>query len=245
MSEQYFEYSAEPTPHAFIPSLIDAETFAKVKFPDLPVRPGGRIGRDLYPGEPGWAELMETPGWKEFSAKFMSAEFVRSVIDLFAEDILRNGAAIDPAKVYYEPYYETRRETETAVISTTHDPNSVYARFDLQAIGQSYGKGVHCDWPRRIFGGVLFITSAEDEGMEGGEFGLYSDQNFQNDRICHAPKLEKAFPIVRNTGSIFLNCNTGFHGPRPIKRITGLRKWIYYSISSRRDVWAAGRRKAA
>jgi hypothetical protein len=38
---------------------------------------------------------------------------------------------------------------------------------------------------------------------------------------------------------LFLNSNAGFHGPTPIRRINGLRKWIYYSISSRRNIWQA------
>ena len=239
------EYAKSPSPHAFIPQLIDPELFAKIKFPDIPERPGGRIGRDLYPGEPGWAELMETPGWKELSSTFMDPKFIQSVVDMFADDIRAQGGAIDPAKIYYEPYQENRRETETAVSSATHDPNSIFARFDVQAIGKGYGKGVHCDWPRRIFGAVLFITGAEDEGLTGGEFALYSDQDFHNDRRCHKPKIEKVFPIVKNSGVIFLNSNTGFHGPLPIKEIKGLRRWIYYSISSRRDVWARGVKLAA
>jgi hypothetical protein len=235
MSENYFQYVSEPFPHAFIPQLVEPEIYAKIKFPDLPERRDGRIGRDLYPGEQGYAELMETQGWKEFSAKFNSAEFVRSAVDLFAEDLLRQGALIDPHKIYYEPYWENRHETESHTLSETYDPNSVFVRFDLQAIGQSYNKGVHCDWPRRLFGGVLFLTDAEQEGIEGGEFGLFSD--LHSDRICREPKLERSYPLVGNTGVIFLNTNNGFHGPRPIRKATGLRKWIYYSVSSRRNIW--------
>jgi len=162
---------------------------------------------------------------------------VRSTVDLFAEDILRSGATIDPAKIYYEPYFETRKETESPVLSKTYDPNSLFVRFDLQAIGQNYGKGVHCDWPRRVFGGVLFLSDAEAEGIEGGEFGLYSDQDFRNDRKPHKPKLERAVPLIGNTGVMFLNTNASFHGPLAMRRAVGQRKWIYYSISSRRDIW--------
>lgn len=54
---------------------------------------------------------------------------------------------------------------------------------------------------------------------------------------CHRPQLEKQFPFRHNHGVVFLNSNTGFHGPSPIRRVSGLRKWIYYSISSRRNVW--------
>jgi hypothetical protein len=49
--------------------------------------------------------------------------------------------------------------------------------------------------------------------------------------------VEKTFTFRHNQGVLFLNSNKGFHGPLPIRQIAGLRKWIYYSISSRRNVW--------
>ena len=73
--------------------------------------------------------------------------------------------------------------------------------------------------------------------IDGGSFGLFEDEKFANDRICHQPKLVKEYPIKHNTGVLFLNSNKGFHGPTPIKSSVGMRKWIYYSISSRRDIW--------
>ncbi len=87
--------------------------------------------------------------------------------------------------------------------------------------------------------GVLFMSSAENEAMEGGEFALYSDLAFNNDRKCHQSNVEKTFPYRHNQGVVFLNSNTGFHGPMSIRSVAGLRKWIYSSISSCRDIWKA------
>jgi hypothetical protein len=235
------EYSAEPSPHAFIPQLVDPDVYRQIRFPDLPARPMGRIGRDLYAGEPGWAELMRSPGWVELTTLFTSEAFMKRIIGLFAEDIRRQGGSIDPGSIRLVPYQESRAETETAVLSDSFDPNALFIRFDLQAADATYRKPVHCDWPRRIIGGVLFLTNAEDKGLEGGEFALFRDLEFRNDRICHRPELAKSFPVRHNQGVLFLNGNRGFHGPLPVRRMTGLRKWIYYSISSRRNVWQAGR----
>src|SRR5262249_29866393 len=80
-------YFSAPSPHVFIPQLLEPELYRRIKFPDLPERPLGRIGRDLYCGEPGWAELMQTPGWAEFSGMFMSEGFMKQVIKVFANDI--------------------------------------------------------------------------------------------------------------------------------------------------------------
>lgn len=233
------EYHRTPTPHAFIAQLIAPELYAKIRFPDIPPRPMGRIGRDIYYGEPEWAEVMAQPGWAEFSSAFMSEDFMRRILGLFADDIRRHGCGIDLDKVYLAQRAETRIETETALLSETEDPNALFIRFDLQAIGATYNKKVHCDHLRRVIGGVLFMTSAEDEELEGGEFAIYTDLAFNNDRKCHQPQIEKKFPFNHNQGVLFLNSNTGFHGPTPIHRIAGMRKWIYFSISSRRNVWKA------
>jgi hypothetical protein len=231
------QYHAKPSPHAYVPQLVAPDLYRQIIFPDIPERPMGRIGRDIYPGETEWAQTMARPGWAEMSGVFMGESFMKQVIGLFAEDIRQMNCGIDPNAVYLDPYQESRNETQTAVLSEDHDPNALFTRFDLQAVGQSYDKGVHCDWPRRIIGGVLFFTSAADEGMEGGEFALYSDLDFKDDRICHSPRVEKTFPLRHNQGVLFLNSNTGFHGPTAIRKMVGMRKWVYYSISSRRNVW--------
>jgi len=231
------EYYAAPSPHVFLPQLIEPQLYRQIVFPDIPERPMGRIGRDVYVGEPEWPQIMSQPGWAELSAAFMSEAFMMRLVALFADDIRRQGCAIEPEEVYLDPYQESRAETQSNVLSETYDPNALFMRFDLQAIGLNYNKRVHCDWPRRLLGGVLFMTDAEDEGMEGGEFAFYSDEEFKNDRTCHKPKIEKSFPLRHNQGVIFLNGNNGFHGPTPIRKMSGMRKWIYYSISSRRNIW--------
>ena len=231
------DYFRKPTPHATISELVPPEVYAKIRFPDIPPRPMGRIGRDIYFGEPEWAPLMATPGWAEFSSHFMSEAFVLRLVGMFADDIRAGGCGIDPAKVYLAQRAESRVETESGLLSETDDPHALFVRFDLQAIDATYNKKVHCDHLRRIIGGVLFMTSAEDEELEGGEFALYSDLAFNNDRKCHQPRLEKTFAFRHNHGVVFLNSNAGFHGPTPIRRMTGMRKWVYYAISSRRNVW--------
>ena len=233
-------YHGQPSPHLFVPELVEPELYRQISFPDLPKRPMGRIGRDLYPGEPGWAALMQSPGWAALAGRFMSEGFVKQIVGLFADDIRREGCAIDPDAVRLVPYQETRAETEQPVLSDSFDPNALFVRFDLQAADATYSKPVHCDWPRRIVGGVLFLCSAAEEGLEGGEFALFRDAAFRNDRICRRPELAKSFTPQHNQGVLFLNCNRGFHGPLPLRRIAGLRKWIYYSISSRRNVWPRG-----
>ena len=75
------EYFRSPTPHAVIQQLVAPEIYAQIRFPDIAPRPMGRIGRDIYFGEPEWAELMIRPGWAELSATFVNEDFMRRLID--------------------------------------------------------------------------------------------------------------------------------------------------------------------
>ena len=68
---------------------------------------------------------------------------------------------------------------------------------------------------------------------------LAGDREFGDDRWCHDPELTAQFAPRHNTGVIFLNSNRGFHGPRGIRRLAGRRRWLYFTISSRVDVWPA------
>jgi hypothetical protein len=231
------DYCSAPSPHLVIPQVLPTELYAQLRFPHLDEAPRGRTGRDLFPGEPGWARTMAQPGWAELGETMLGEPFIRRVIGLFADDIRSRGALIDPDRVYLDRYAETRAELKKPTLDEGYDPNALFVRFDFQAMTSTHWTFVHTDWNRRVVGGVLFMTSAADAGMEGGEFGLFSDQEFRNDRTCHAPRLEKAFAYEHNKGVLLLNCNGGFHGPLPIRRLAGTRKWIYYAISSRRNVW--------
>jgi hypothetical protein len=102
---------------------------------------------------------------------------------------------------------------------------------------------VHLDWARRIVGGILFFSDAEQEGLEGGELAFYRDRGFRNDRWCHDPEMTMQYPPRHNAGVIFLNSNTGFHGPRRIRRLGGRRRWLYFTISSTVDVWPCAPRE--
>lgn len=235
------QYLSEPTPHIYLDRVVSPEVYKQAVFPALEPQAGGRIGRDLYRGEDGFDELMASPGWSEIYRKLTSADFIAEVLKTFASDMSANGCLVDANKFYLEQYIEPRKEQKDEVLSTDYPPEALFYRFDLQAADSKYVKRVHVDWARRIVGGLFYFCSAEEEGMEGGALGFFKDEGFRNDRVCHKPTLAKEFPIRHNTGVLFLNCNTGFHAPLPIHRISGLRKWVYYSISSRRNIWPAER----
>jgi hypothetical protein len=233
-------YYRDPTPHIFFPELLPPKIYAELVFPTIKRAPNGRIGRDLYAGEPGYAEVIASPGWHDLHTTFTSPSFIRWILDLFAEDLDRLGCKVDPSKAYYEPYIEPREMVQgvRGAISDK-DLNALFTRFDLQTAEKDYGRYVHLDRIRRLTGGLLFCSDYREEGLIGGEFALCRDRYFANDRHCLWPRVAKTFAVQHNTGVIFLNANTAFHGPQRIFDLAGSRKWVYHAISSHQPVWSA------
>jgi hypothetical protein len=231
------QYFREPTPHLYIPEVLPPSVFEQLKFPVAPKTPKGRTGNDIYRGDAQWDHEVAKPGWKELAGLVSSAEFVGRAISYFAEDMLRFNCVVDPDKAYVTDYVESWEEVVKSSLATDADPNALFVRFDFQTSDKTYVKPLHCDWRRRLVGGMLFISDAVEQGMEGGDFAFFTDMEFQNDRTCHKPAVAKVFPFRKNQGVLFLNSNTGFHGPLPIQKMSGMRQWIYYAISSRQDIW--------
>lgn len=235
-----YQYFRDPTPHIFLPELLPPKVYAELVFPDIKRAPKGRVGRDLYDGESGYDEIIASPGWRDLHSTFASAAFVKWILTLFAEDLERLRCKVDPVKAYYEPYAESREMVQDIRGSISdRNMNALFTRFDIQVADNDYARYVHLDRIRRVTGGLLFCSDSRQEGLVGGEFALYRDRLFADDRHCLWPTLAKSFPVRHNTGVIFLNANAAFHGPRRIHALRGFRRWVYYAISSHQPVWQA------
>lgn len=239
-----YVYRATPTPHIYLPQLLPPELFRKAKFPtDIPIRAAGRSGRDLFIGERGFADAVGAEGLGELYRLFTGADFVKWVISVFEKDLIRLHCRVSPRDVKVVDFLETREALDEwpETLPGNHDVNELFNRFDFTIGGSDYTDYVHLDSSRRIVGGLLFFSDAAKDGIEGGEFTLYRDLLFNNDRKAHWPVAAKKFRVAENTGILFLNSNTGFHGPARIRSIEGTRRWVYYSISSRIQVWQPGK----
>lgn len=234
-----YSYHHYPNPHIYLPQLLLPDIYERITFPKIAVRGKGRSGRDLFMGEPGFTETVHSVGFKELYALFTSATFVYWVLSIFERDLIRLHCRARAKDAKLVPYLETRETLDSApeVLDENADPSEVFNRFDF-AIGDSeYTQYAHLDSVRRIVGGVLFFSDAEKDGIDGGEFTLYNDLLFRDDREPHWLYPWKKIPVKGNTGVLFLNSNRGFHGPSEIRSIQGTRRWIYYSISSHNRVW--------
>ena len=231
-----YRYEAEPHPHLFIEEIVTPGDYERMKFPDGLVAPGEPWG--ITESDEQYVEVMRDPLWRVLKEELSSESFVRSVLRDFAPAMRESNCLVDPEKFTLIDFVESRNQKEFSDLNLGSDPNELFTRLDFQSKGEGgYKEFVHLDWARRIVGGILFFSDADEEGLEGGELALYRDRAFKDDRWCHDPELLIEFPPRHNTGVIFLNSNSGFHGPRGITRLEGRRRWLYYTISSKVDVW--------
>ena len=235
---------AEPHPHVVLDEIVPPDVYAAMRFPDHLVEPGAPWG--ITATDPQYADVLRDPLWRALYEELTGPAFVSTILRTFAAEMRSAGCLVDPDRARLVPFVESRAEKELRTLATQGDPNEIFTRLDFQSKGEGgYREFVHLDWARRIIGGILFFSDAEQEGLVGGELALYRDRGFRDDRWCHDPELTAIFPPRANTGVIFLNSNRGFHGPRHITALRGRRRWLYFTISSRVDVWPCVAREAA
>jgi hypothetical protein len=233
-----YRYESHPHPHIFIEELVLPNDYARMRFPDELIEPTESWG--ITSGDEQYGEVMQDPLWRNLRDEMTSEAFVRAVLGEFSSEMRAAECLVDPEHFRLVDFVESREEKEAPQLDLQADPNEVFTRLDFQSKGAGqYREFVHLDWSRRIIGGILFFSDQQEEGLEGGELALFRDKAFRNDRWCHEPELLVQFPARHNTGVIFLNSNSGFHGPREIRKLEGRRRWLYFTISSKADVWPA------
>lgn len=230
----------DPSPYIIIEDVLSKEIYNKLKFPKLKKRLNTRSGWDLFKGEKEWEEFFSKPYWNDLKNKLESKKFIETIIKQFETEIKLESRIKNPLKFQIIDYIENPAQQQRMYLrGTKKSPkeNKYFLRFDLQASDGTTLRVPHVDHCRRIVGGVYFLCDPEKEGIEGGEFGLWRDNQFNNDRIPHDCEMVKKLPIRDNTMYVFLNSNSGFHGPNEMKKCMGMRKWIYFSISMKENVW--------
>jgi hypothetical protein len=231
-----YRYCPHPVPHLVIDELVSPPIYRRMRFPDELIEPGASWG--ITSSDPQYAEILRDPDWCSLHDELRGEPFVRGVLEAFGDDLRREGCMVAPDRARLVPFTESREEKEARTLFAEGNPNEVFTRLDFQSKAHGgYREFVHLDWPRRIVGGILYFSDAAEEGLDGGELALFRDRDFRDDRWCHDPEQVATFAPRHNTGVIFLNSNRGFHGPRAIRRLEGRRRWLYFTISSKLDVW--------
>jgi hypothetical protein len=226
----------DPYPHAIITEVIPPDVYAQLKFPELKRRNNTRAGWDLFKGEKRYDEFFAGDDrWKRVKEVLDSEEFILFICRAFRSELRLQGIDVDKLKLI--DFVETPAQLQMGHIAFNKFDHKIFSRFDLQASNGTTLRNPHVDHARRLFGGVFFLCDGAEEGMVGGDFGIWRDQQYRGDRIPHDCELVTTYPVRHNTLYIFLNRNDSFHGPTPVTQISGARKWAYFSISARQNVW--------
>ena len=230
----------QPTPYITIENVLPKEIYDNLKFPKLEKRANTRSGWDLFKGEKKWDEFFSQDYWRTLKDTIESKEFVKKVISQFEDEINAESRIKNPKDFSIIDFIENPAQQQRMYLTGNKkvlEKNEYLLRFDLQASDGTTLRVPHVDHCRRIVGGVYFLCDPKEEGITGGEFALWNDKKFNNDRKPHDCEMVKKLPIKANTMYIFLNSNKGFHGPNEMTKCEGMRKWIYYSISKKQNVW--------
>ena len=236
MHRMKYRYELEPHPHIYIEELVAPADYERMRFPDHLISNEENFG--ITRSDEEYANVMQDPLWAAVRDELCGESFVRAVLAEFATEMRKEGCLVDPNLFRLIDFVESREQKEASSLTGRTDSYEVFTRLDFQSKGEgNYREFVHLDWARRIVGGILFFSDQEEEGLDGGELVLYRDRAFRNDRWCHDPEPVIEWAPRHNKGVIFLNSNKGFHGPWVIRKIKGRRRWLYYTISSKVDVW--------
>ena len=229
-----------PFPHLKISDVIEKDVYENLKFPELKKRENTRSGWDLFKGEKLWDEFFAKKPWYYLKETLESREFISSILEQFEQEILKDSRINNPLNYKIIDFIENPAQQQRMYLTSkqkSKEPNEYFLRFDLQASDGSTLRVPHVDHCRRIVGGVMFLCDSNEEGIHGGEFALWKDLKFANNRKPMECEMVKKLPIRHNTMYIFLNNNMAFHAPNPMTECIGMRKWIYFSISMKMNVW--------
>jgi hypothetical protein len=260
-----------PFPHVFKEPFVRPDLFARLKaeFPkddyfDRNTSIGGRAGRDLYPGDDLYAELLSvSPAWRELAGFVDSQDFIDLTLELFGAYLEKNGCLAEADKIYYKQWVERREvlaakstkldrvsaKLKSAVGISTRldddfDPNEVFVRMDIAQGAPGYEKPVHCDRPNRLTSMLIYFCNKQDIGMEGGDFRVHKHKTEKHiDKYERYPKpnatdIIASFEPRENFGGMFIGCNNSYHSATAVTKSDRYRDFLYSSVASRsKTLW--------
>ena len=212
-------------------------------------------GLDLYRGDDEMEALLgRSSSWNKFAEYLNSEEFMNLALNMFKEELPKQGCAVSSEQAVFSREFETRKGIESEKSKSgpvawvkkimglerqdDNKRNILYSRFDLHCGIETYAKAVHCDHVNRLASLVFYFCDIEEDGIEGGELTIFkhrktkAPQNYE--RHPSPSNVEKVATIApkNNTAVLFLCCNNSYHGVNAITRIENPRNFAYINISS-------------
>ncbi len=258
-----------PFPHVMRRPFFQPELFARLKeqFPgnsyfENKDRVGGRTDRDLYSGDAGYQEFLDSaPAWRQVHDFFDSPAFVQFGLGLFGKWLKPLGSEVDPSRAHHVNYIEPRENLArkrskltkllrrvplaSRLVDPRHDVqvNDLFVRLDFEQCDVGYTKKVHCDLPNRLFSMIVYFDDADAIGMVGGDLQIHEHRERKSplgyERYPHDENTRVVHTVKSqaNSGLVFLCCNNSYHSVTPITALKSYRRYIYVSISSVADAW--------
>lgn len=260
----------DPFPHCFKQPFVQPDLFKRLKeeFPsddyfDRNTSHGGRAGRDLYPGDDLYEELLgNSPAWREFSDFVDSQAYIDLTLDLFGDHLADFGCIAEADKIKYEQWVESRDVLAATTSKVSRiagkfksavgiqeksdgaDPNNMFVRMDIAQGEVGYEKPVHSDRPNRLTSMLIYFCDKHEIGMEGGDFRVHKHKEDKHvDDYERHPKpsdtdVIASFEPKENFGGMFIGCNNSYHSATAVTRSDHYRNFVYSSVASRaKKLW--------
>ena len=225
---------------------------------------GGRI--NLVRGMPTFMDFIESsPPWRKFYDYMNSEAFVRLVVDLFGEHIVKLGGQLDTSNWaysdYVEPLWRCGAAKKTAYeyymqrfkVDSTRDKifnlfqkDQLYTTFDLASADSGYHIPVHTDNRNKIAIMLLYFSDLGSSEYSGGDLIIHRHRTETDQRrFPRYPGEENTEGVLtlkpkKNLGIISLNCNNSYHSTTPFKTTGETRKFLYVAVAKRHvdNAWA-------
>ncbi len=232
----------QPFPYTVVHDVFSQSIYqaALSDFPVLNKRTDGRTGKDLFMDDEGYTDVIQSSAWRPVYDLLTSESFVQQTLLAFGPAMAQHGCKVDAKDCYLTPFTETRQDLHKEQLDSSMEKEAMFVRMDFQAAGPGYNKGAHCDHRRRLVSALIYFCDSNDQSMVGGDLVCLKPSNSNLPPQRQFPKGLTPAQVIKpqhNRGVFFLCCNSSFHEVTPLKRISGERRWLYYSISSQHDIW--------
>jgi hypothetical protein len=253
------DVTTDPYPHAVKTSVLDGELYQRLKsqFPKedffTSIAPVMGNRRRVASDEAGFYEFLNgAEAWREFFGYLNSEKFVHLAIDLFGDQIKPFGCVFDPNKPWkFDQNYhrniladkKSRLKTEMRKLQdkVSKRPQELYVHLDVSSAHNGYTREIHTDNPNRLLAMVMYFSSAEETGGEGGQLALFRHrQQKPLSEYERFPKDEDTILLESvspqdNKAAIFLNTKNSYHSVPLVKNAKAWRNFIYFGLTAKTD----------
>jgi hypothetical protein len=199
----------------------------------------GPTGHSVFWGDPEFDALVAaSEPWRQFHEAVQTQEFVDLCLAQVADELVRGGCLVDPARLRYVAYVESRADKERRHIEgPAPPPDRVWVRTDIHQAHTGYDRGCHLDHRRRVMTVLIYFCDAREIAMDGGTLELLP---VGRDELSWWERLGVRRVAPRQNLAVMFACSPrSHHRVTPVRAQAAFRNYIQISISLSQDAWPA------